>query len=59
MEKHVGMKERRATQQRSYWGICLYALSVILALWSVPASLTIFCVVALIYFVPRRIVYSD
>jgi uncharacterized membrane protein len=58
MERHVGMEERKSAQQRSYWGIILYGLSVVLAPVSVTISLAIFCIVPLIYFVPRRVQYS-
>ena len=59
MERHVDKKERKSAQHRSYWGILLYGLSVVLAPLSVFISLAIFCIVPLIYFVPRRVVYSD
>jgi len=59
LEEHVNLSDRKYAQRNSYWGILLYALSVILAPVSVYISLFIFFVVPLIYFVPRRITFSE
>src|SRR5581483_12219587 len=58
LEEHISQKEKRKAQQRSYWGIFLYGLSILASFVSVYISLAIFLIVPLIYFVPRRLVYS-
>lgn len=57
-DEHISLQERKRSQKRSSWGIYLYALSIILAPFSVYLSLFIFIIVPLIYFVPRRIQFS-
>lgn len=57
-DKHMSQEERRIEHRRSYWGVILYGLSVILAPVSVYFSLVLFVVVPIIYFVPRRIRFS-
>src|SRR5260221_7292542 len=58
IDEHIGMNERRVAQRRSYWGVGLYAVSILLAPFSVYLSLIIFFFVPLYYFVPRRIQFS-
>lgn len=57
-DKHMSVDERWLEQRRTYWGIILYGLSIILAPISVYLSLVIFIIVPLIYFIPRSIRFS-
>ncbi len=58
VDEHISMDERITAQRRSYWGVGLYAVSILLAPFSVYLSLIIFFFVPLYYFVPRRIQFS-
>lgn len=58
MEEHISLLERTRAQRRSYWGIVLYGMAVVLAPVSVYIALAIFIIVPLIYFVPQKIVFS-
>lgn len=57
-EEHVKDNERWIEQKRTFWGIILYGLSIVLAPFSVYLSLLIFIIVPLIYFIPRSIRFS-
>lgn len=58
-DDHVPMKERIRLQRQSYWGVSLYALSVILAPVSIYISFFIFILVPVIYFIPHKIGFTQ
>lgn len=53
-DDHLSESERKIQQRRSYVGIGLYLLSVLLAPISTFISFIIFIIVPLYYFIPRR-----
>ena len=57
-DKHMSIQERWIEQRRTYWGVALYGLSVILAPLSVYLSLILFVIVPVIYFIPRRVRFT-
>lgn len=57
-DEHIDKQEKIKAQRRSYWGISLYGISILLAPISVYISLAIFLIVPLLYFVPQKIKFS-
>lgn len=58
LDEHIKSKERKKAQKISYFGITLYALSVLLAPVSIYISLFIFCIVPIYYFIPRKFSFT-
>ena len=58
-DEHISMTQRNASQNRSYIGVILYALSALFAPFAIYMSLVILVLVPLIYFIPRRLSFTS
>lgn len=58
VDDHISLSERKAARRRGLLGVICYALAVLFAPFSLIISLTIFIIVPVYYFIPRKYTFN-